>query len=438
MKKRSADGLFKRDGSKYWQCWINGERRSTGYTDRTAARSAKALMEQVAADPKRMAAEVANLKGAVDDFMDYLTSVEKKNDSTKQFYRLKCQALIRYFDGDRKLADLTDAKVWLKFIEERTGQVSRNTVGHELTAAKRVLRIAKMNGAFPADLDEVFPPGFSRDYVPKTRALSLEEAALLIAALKATTPRLAGFVAWEIAAASRWGEVERAERVDVEFDGALVRVRGTKTKKADTRIPIAPMFREMLLAAVELGAKEGPMFGRWCNPSRDLEAACKRAGIPRCTTNDLRRTHAQLLNAEGVDIRLIANVLRHTTTKMAEQVYAPLSPAVARRLLEVANNLPKTAHVGSGGMQEDSKTPRKLECPGSELNRRHEDFQSVSTEPNSAKQAGYSGSGGVVSDGLPAKNSTLDSGWARGVIKASESAEATFGPWDSSTLRGVA
>lgn len=376
MSKRK-DGLFRRGESRVWYCWVNGVRRSTGYTDAKAALARKAEIERLAADPSRRAAELADLKGAVADFFDQLRAVEDKKQGTINFYRIKCNSLLRYFGEARSLASLRPMSVWRQFIDDRLKSgASRNTIGHELTAARRVLQTAKGHDAFPYDLDAVFPQRYSREYKPRTRALSGEEIRKLLEAMDATSPRLAGFAAWEIATASRWSEVEKAEAVDVLEDGAMVRVRGTKTKASNGIIPIAPAFQGWLLWAVERGAKEGPLFGRWCNPSRDLDRACKRAGIPKCTTNDLRRTHASLLRDAGVEARAIAAVLRHSSPRMVEQVYAPTTGAHAASLVRKAD-----VDLGAPGATAKFSSPvsqnSKSRCPGPESNWRHEDFQSA-------------------------------------------------------------
>jgi integrase len=55
---------------------------------------------------------------------------------------------------------------------------------------------------------------------------------------------------------------------------------------------------------------------------RDIAAACRRAGVPRVTPRDLRRSHGKALAAAGVAPHLIGRMLRHTDSRMAERTYA--------------------------------------------------------------------------------------------------------------------
>ena len=60
---------------------------------------------------------------------------------------------------------------------------------------------------------------------------------------------------------------------------------------------------------------------------RDIRAACRRASIPEVTPRDLRRSHAKILRALGVEPHLIAGMLGHADSRMVERVYGRLAPA---------------------------------------------------------------------------------------------------------------
>lgn len=69
----------------------------------------------------------------------------------------------------------------------------------------------------------------------------------------------------------------------------------------------------------------GPLVRKMIFQRRAFEVACRRAGIPRCTPHDLRRTFASWLLQEGVPERDIADLLGHTKTNLVRSVYAKTS-----------------------------------------------------------------------------------------------------------------
>jgi hypothetical protein len=86
-----------------------------------------------------------------------------------------------------------------------------------------------------------------------------------------------------------------------------------------------------------------PLFRPWLNVRRDLHEACERAGIPPVSPNDLRRTCATWLRAQGVPPHLIAPVMGHVDSRMVERVYGRLpTDQLALRLSQElgANSLP--------------------------------------------------------------------------------------------------
>lgn len=121
-----------------------------------------------------------------------------------------------------------------------------------------------------------------------------------------------------------WCAVERAERHDLgtaEHCERYVLIRGTKNAKRWAEVPVVHPFHEFSELARAWLVKHGS-FPAWGNSTRDLAAACARAGLPRITVRDLRRSHGKALRALGVAPHLIGNMLRHTDSRMAEKVYA--------------------------------------------------------------------------------------------------------------------
>lgn len=342
QRPRTRDGLFKRGGSPFWQCWIRGQRRSTKCRDREAARLVKAKLERAAADPAYLAAHQATVGGAVMDFLEHYKTRDR-SEHTAKMYRVKCGHLTRLLGENLKLAELGATRVD-QFITDRLAEgASRMTIGKELTALRQVLRVAQRYDAFPFEIGKVMPIGFATNYEPKTRALTWDEFLRLVPEVARFSPEHAAMVVFFVAVAARKSEAERAEGSDIDWDSWTVRVRGTKTRRAADDVPIAEPFRPLFEALVP--RTSGRLFSVWTNMTRDLAAACKRAGMPRVTANDLRRSNATLLRLGGASVDIVARMLRHADSRMVERVYGRLKATDAGKLLaaQLAAHAPPTA-----------------------------------------------------------------------------------------------
>lgn len=87
--------------------------------------------------------------------------------------------------------------------------------------------------------------------------------------------------------------------------------------------------------------------GRQPNDKRELERACARAGVPRVTPNDLRRTFATWLKQKDVDSAVVAVMMGHSSTAMVDRVYGKLDEMSFQRA--IASAPAGRDHAGGGG-----------------------------------------------------------------------------------------
>jgi integrase len=345
--------LYKHDGGDVWYADIRvgGKRlkRSTRCTDKKAAEAVARQWERDAADPDHAATSKATLTAALNLLLkdrETQAKVGRKSASTAAFYKAKAGHWTRVLETNSAdnytafpLAQL-QARHVDEYIETRRGEgVSENTISKELTTLRAALKLAKRAGIWKGDLDAIMPHGFAPEYKPKERALTYDEAHQLLAEL---TPDHAARVAFIIATSANWSESERVRRQDVSQDRSQVLIRGTKRITRYRRVPIVSQEQRSLLEhALQYAQGTGDaLFAPWVNVRRDLHSACDRAGIPHCSPNDLRRTCATWLRAQGVPPHLIAPVMGHVDSRMVERVYGrlPIDHLAARLAQELGAN----------------------------------------------------------------------------------------------------
>jgi integrase len=123
-------------------------------------------------------------------------------------------------------------------------------------------------------------------------------------------------------ASPRRGELEKLQWEHVDLVRGTIKVPKGKTKSRV--VPIHPYLRPWLEA---LHQGTGPVIEPWGNDKRELARACARAGVPRVTPNDLRRTFATWLKQSDVDSAVVAAMMGHSSTAMVDRVYGKLDEA---------------------------------------------------------------------------------------------------------------
>ncbi len=322
--------LRKRGRIWYGTVYVDGHatERSTGCTDKAAARAVLGQWEREAADPHRAAAQ-ATLNDALSLLLDDRSARVAHGDgsaATVRFYQQKAGHLLRLLGHELLIGQLKDASQTWRYIDARRQEGAKPvTIEKELIALRSALKLARERGLWRGDIDAVIPATFAPQYVPKNRSPTRDEVLSLLPHL---SPGSAAAVCFVLATAAESAALHAAQRSDVpeELDAAdlRVRVRGTKNKFRDARVAIVSDEQRLLLAyAVRHAQGTGSkLFGPLDNLRRELNEAAKRAKVAPLSPHDLRRAAGQWLIDLGMPLELVSRVLRHADTRITETVYA--------------------------------------------------------------------------------------------------------------------
>ena len=140
--------------------------RSTGCTEKEAARTVLRQWERDAADPDRAATDVT-LNDALTLLLDNRRARVPNGDGSEKtvaYYTEKSGHLVRCLGHDFRLASLRDAsRVW-KYIDQRRKEGAADTsIAKELVALRGALRLAKERGLWRGDIDAEVRTSFVRD-----------------------------------------------------------------------------------------------------------------------------------------------------------------------------------------------------------------------------------------------------------------------------------
>lgn len=282
-------------------------------------------------------ARTPRLGDALDAFLAELHR-RGRSLATQEIAKRKAGHFVRLWGRELPLDRLT-AQMVAEYIRTREGEKGRHersvqplTIRRELDVLRGALKLAYHHGRLRTDPARILPLEYAPRYTPRRRWLTEDELRRVVAVLE---PKRRAWVALAVGAGCRRGEVTRVLREHVDLARGVVTVLGTKTTGSRAEVPITRLQEPWIQMALDLGRKAGQLVPAWPNVSRDLAAACVRAGVERCTPNDLRRTLGHWLRHAGVEPHLIGRVLRHRDSTMAELVYAEGAIGYVQELLAV-------------------------------------------------------------------------------------------------------
>lgn len=279
---------------------------------------------------------------AIDESLRYFVDVVHAGSpaGTVSSYRQKARHLSRLLGGEQ--ADAITRERAERYIAARLGEGAHpHSVHKELVVLRGALDSARGRDRFHGPADVV--PRFRAQYTPRTTYLTPDQFAALTEHLVRDPPgtdapelrrerwerRRNGRVLYcmLIAFASpRVGELEAMRPAHVDLARDVLRV--PKGKTIGRSVAIHPMLRPWLEWRLgEVAHAQQPLVEPWANVRRDLGRAADRAGVPRVTPNDLRRTFASWLVQGGTPLLVVSRLLGHSSTRMVDLVYGQLDEA---------------------------------------------------------------------------------------------------------------
>jgi integrase len=309
--------------------------RSLRTRDKEVARSRLRDLELSTTDSGPHASQA--LSEALDWFTE--TICVTKPEGTRSHYRQKARHLTRLL-GDIVLDDITIDRV-RRYIAKRVEEGAHElTIHKELVTLRQTLKHAKERTPplFHSEIAAVVPR-FETSYEPRRTYLTPEQFMAMtkhmtkppypkakpdtIARAEQRTNRRIFFCMMIAYASPRLGELHAMKWEDhVDLRRNMLRI--PKGKTVSREIAIAAPLRGWLEKLGKQAEYKGNVVEKWGSCRRDLADACRRAGVPRVTPNDLRRTFASWLVQARESLFVVSTLLGHSSTRMVEKVYGRL------------------------------------------------------------------------------------------------------------------
>jgi integrase len=258
--------------------------------------------------------------------------------------------------GRVKLKGLTPAHVRGLYREKLEAGSSARTVRYIHTTLHKALKQAVMDGLIPRNATEaVTPPQSSRE---EMCPLTPEQAKLLLQVAHEAGDRLAALYVLAIHTGLRQGELQGLKWDDVDLEDGSLQVRRTlaitkngpvltspKTTGSRRSVKLTSKAIEALKRHLErqlgeidrigslwsengliFASEKGEPINRHNLTRRSFKPLLKRAGLPQIRFHDLRHTCATLLLTRNVNVKIVSEMLGHSTIAITLDTYSHVLP----------------------------------------------------------------------------------------------------------------
>jgi len=360
-RRGQGEGSIYKRGDGHWVAvvdlgWQDGQRKRKALYARTqkdALRKLDAARRQVS-DGIQPPPEGQRLASFLERWLRDVAHPTLRQGSYERYHQALTLHVIPAL-GQRVLARLTAQDLQALYSRRLEAGASPNTVAQLHRILHRALRDAVRWGLTPRNVcDLVDPPRTRRK---EMRALSADEARQLLQSVHGD-PNEALYVL-AVTVDMRQGELLALKWADVDLDVGTVQIRRTtrrvkgegyvesepKTASgrrnvtlSQTAINALRLHRarqvEQRLAAAYWEDRDLVFtneFGRTFDVRslrRGFQAVLRRVGLPALRFHDLRHSAASLLLAQGVNAKVVQEMLGHSAVAFTLQVYSHVVPAL--------------------------------------------------------------------------------------------------------------
>ena len=201
------------------------------------------------------------------------------------------------------------------------------------TPLRMALKEVARNGHIAASpFDKLLSHERVRADQKEMRCLSSDEVSALMSSSSGLSESWQTLFATLIFTGLRISEALSLEWSDVDLQRDLIHVRKGKTPAARRSVMLMASMRRVLTGH-KLAADPGTdrVFPVSHSGARDaLNAACKRADVPRCNLHTLRHTYASILIDQGEPVTFVSEQMGHASPDLTLKVYSHLFNAQGR------------------------------------------------------------------------------------------------------------
>ena len=320
--------------------WVNGKRlQERGFATEQAAEDAVAEIRRQQKNARHGIEEPAESPFLIDLFQKKLRSMSSRQEKVRA--KRVFEDLLQMLPDEIRVSEVRTAHIQ-NYIQYRLSEVSPATVKRELVPIVSALRNAYQ---FFPELDDYRPPRIPRPRVPKSRRERIITPAEQKKLLKyffapkgakedprepAMRRRVGQFFLFCMLTVSRPGEIAGLKKSDIDLDGGVVNIRGTKSRFTASQLvrrlritpTLAAIVRERLKEAQGeyLFTKGGRVTPRMYEKIRH---ACESAGIKYgkkdmdgVVFHTARHTGITMLVQSGMDLKTVGKLAGHSDAQM--------------------------------------------------------------------------------------------------------------------------